>query len=123
MFMNLAGLKLVMSATPYDAKGLMKVPFGTIIPVVVFEDQILAASAKGPVPRRYIPSLSVADVKREGRDVTVIAIAKMVPEARRLRKLAGADRGGSGRPQNARAHGQGDAARLSAQDRPRGHRR
>ena len=51
-------------------------------PVVVFEDQILAASAKGPVPEEeYTVPIGVADVKREGRDVTVIAIAKMVPEA------------------------------------------
>ena len=83
MFMNLAGLKLVMPATPYDAKGLMKSAIRDNNPVVVFEDQeLLAASAKGPVPEEeYTVPIGVADVKREGRDVTVIAIAKMVPEA------------------------------------------
>jgi pyruvate/2-oxoglutarate/acetoin dehydrogenase E1 component len=83
MFMNLAGLKLVMPATPYDAKGLMKSAIRDNNPVVVFEDQILAArSDKGPVPEEaYIVPIGVADVKRQGNDVTVIAIAKMVPEA------------------------------------------
>jgi pyruvate/2-oxoglutarate/acetoin dehydrogenase E1 component len=48
----------------------------------VFEDQILAASAKGLVPEEeYTVPIGVAEVKRAGRDVTVIAIAKMVPEA------------------------------------------
>ncbi len=83
MFMNLAGLKLVMPATPYDAKGLMKSAIRDNNPVVVFEDQILAARGeKGPVPEtEYTIPIGVADVKREGHDVTVIAISKMVPEA------------------------------------------
>ena len=72
-------------------------------PVVVFEDQILAASAKGPVlEEEYTVPIGVADVKREGRDVTVIAIAKMVPEALWHEELLPRrDRRGSGRPQNA----------------------
>ncbi len=81
MFMNLAGLKLVMPSTPYDAKGLMKSAIRDNNPVVVFEDQMLA-STTGPVPEEeYTIPLGVADVKRPGRDVTVIAIAKMVEEA------------------------------------------
>jgi pyruvate dehydrogenase E1 component beta subunit len=83
MFMNLAGLKLVMPATPYDAKGLMKSAIRDNNPVVVFEDQILASRAdKGPVPEEeYTIPIGVADVKRQGSDVTLIAISKMVPEA------------------------------------------
>jgi pyruvate dehydrogenase E1 component beta subunit len=83
MFMNLAGLKLLMPATPYDAKGLMKSAIRDNNPVVVFEDQMLAARGeKGPVPEaEYTIPIGVADVKREGHDVTVIAISKMVPEA------------------------------------------
>lgn len=83
MFMNLAGLKLLMPATPYDAKGLMKSAIRDNNPVVVFEDQILAARGEtGPVPEtEYTIPIGVADVKREGHDVTVIAISKMVPEA------------------------------------------
>lgn len=88
MFMNLAGLKLLMPATPYDAKGLMKSAIRDNNPVVVFEDQILALQgAKGPVPEdEYTIPIGVAEVKRRGHDVTVIAIAKMVPRA-----LAAAD--------------------------------
>ncbi len=82
MFMNLAGLKVLMPATPYDAKGLMKSAIRDNNPVVFFEDQILGATAKGAVPEEeYTIPIGVADVKRVGQDVTVIAIAKMVPEA------------------------------------------
>jgi pyruvate dehydrogenase E1 component beta subunit len=83
MFMNLAGLKLVMPATPYDAKGLMKSATRDNNPVVVFEDQILTQQGvKGPVPEEeYTVPLGVAGVKRQGRDATIIAIAKMVREA------------------------------------------
>ena len=83
MFMNLAGLKLIMPATPYDAKGLMKSAIRDNNPVVVFEDQILAARGDtGPVPEdEYTLPIGVADVKRQGKDVTVVAISKMLPEA------------------------------------------
>ncbi len=83
MFMNLAGLKLVMPSTPYDAKGLMKSAIRDNNPVVFFEDQILAASAeKSPVPEEeYTVPIGAADVKRQGSDVTVVAISKMVGEA------------------------------------------
>ena len=83
MFMNLAGLKLVMPATPYDAKGLMKSAIRDNNPVVFFEDQVLAARAtKGPVPEgEYTVPIGSADVKRQGSDVTVVAISKMVLEA------------------------------------------
>lgn len=82
LFMNLAGLKVIMPSTPYDAKGLMKSAIRDNNPVVFFEDQILAATARGPVPEAdYTIPIGVADVKRQGQDVTVIAISKMLPEA------------------------------------------
>ena len=83
MFMNLAGIKLVMPSTPYDAKGLMKSAIRDNNPVVFFEDQILAASAdKSPVPEEeYTVPIGVAEVKRQGTDVTVIAISKMAHQA------------------------------------------
>ena len=83
MFMNLAGLKLVMPSTPYDAKGLMKSAIRDNNPVVFFEDQILAASpTKQEIPEEeYTVPIGVADVKRQGSDVTVIAISKMVSHA------------------------------------------
>jgi pyruvate/2-oxoglutarate/acetoin dehydrogenase E1 component len=83
MFMNLAGLKLIMPATPYDVKGLMKSAIRDNNPVVFFEDQILSLrGVKGPVPEEeYTIPIGVADVKRQGNEVTVVAISKMVPEA------------------------------------------
>jgi acetoin:2,6-dichlorophenolindophenol oxidoreductase subunit beta len=93
MFMNLAGLKLVMPSTPYDAKGLMKSAIRDNNPVVFFEDQILSLrGVKGPVPEEeYTIPIGVADVKRQGNEVTVVAISKMVPEAlAAAEELAGA---------------------------------
>jgi len=83
LFMNLAGLKVVMPTTPYDAKGLMKNAIRDNNPVVFLEDQMLALrGVKGPVPEEeYTIPIGVADVKRQGRDVTVVAIGKMVLEA------------------------------------------
>ena len=68
MFMNLAGLKLVMPSNAYDAKGLMKSAIRDNNPVVFFEDQILAALPdRFPVPEEeYVIPIGEADVKREG---------------------------------------------------------
>ena len=109
MFMNLAGLKLVMPSNPYDAKGLMKSAIRDNNPVVYFEDQILAAQPdRYPVPEdEYLVPIGEADIKRPGDDVTVVAISKMVPEAlkaadeRRGRHLAG----GAGPPDAGAAEG------------------
>ena len=83
MFMNLAGLKLVMPSNAYDAKGLMKSAIRDNNPVVFFDDQILAAMAtKEAIPEEeYTVPIGVAEVKREGGDVTVVAVSKMVVEA------------------------------------------
>jgi pyruvate dehydrogenase E1 component beta subunit len=81
--LNLAGLKLVMPATPYDAKGLMKTAIRDNNPVVFFEHQSYSLhDLTGPVPEdEYTLPLGSADVKRAGADVTVIAIARMVQES------------------------------------------
>ncbi|MEE8443537.1 MAG: transketolase C-terminal domain-containing protein [Dehalococcoidia bacterium] len=83
MFMNIAGLKLVMPSTVYDAKGLMKSAIRDNNPVVFFEHQMLSLGGmKGPVPDdEYTVPLGVAEVKRQGTDVTVVAVSKMVLEA------------------------------------------
>jgi len=83
MFMNLAGLKLVMPSNGYDAKGLMKSAIRDNNPVVFFEDQLLASSpVKEAIPEEgYTIPIGVAEVKREGSDVTVVAVSKMVVEA------------------------------------------
>ena len=82
-FLNLAGLKVVMPSTPYDAKGLMKTAIRDNNPVVFFEPQSYSISGlTGPVPEdEYVLPLGTGDIKREGRDVTVIAVGRMVQEA------------------------------------------
>ncbi len=75
------GLKVVMPSTPADAKGLMKSAIRDDDPVVFFEHRLLY-SVKGEVPEgEHIIPLGQADVKREGRDVTVVATAMMVHKA------------------------------------------
>src|SRR5712691_4861659 len=75
---HVPGLKVVLPATPYDAKGLFKSAIREDNPVVVFEDKMMFA-VKGPVPEEeYVLPLGVADVKREGDDVTLVATSSMV---------------------------------------------
>jgi pyruvate/2-oxoglutarate/acetoin dehydrogenase E1 component len=75
---HIPGLKIALPATPYDAKGLLKTAIRDESPVVVFEDKMMFAT-KGPVPdEEYTLPFGVADVKREGEDVTVVATSSMV---------------------------------------------
>src|SRR5262249_51140906 len=81
MLMNVGGLKVVMPSTPSDAKGLMLAAVRDPNPVVYFQDAVLGGS-RGTVPEEpYEIPIGVADVKREGRDVTVVAIGALVPKA------------------------------------------
>lgn len=81
MFMNLAGLKMVLPSTPYDMKGLLKRAIRDDNPVIVFEAGRLG-SLQGEVPEEdYTIPFGVADIKREGSDVTVVALAWLVHEA------------------------------------------
>ena len=81
MFMNLAGLKLILPSTPYDMKGLLKSAIRDNNPVLSFESTRLMG-LKGEVPEGdYTVALGVADVKRPGTDITVIALAWLVHES------------------------------------------
>ena len=81
MWMHLAGLKIVLPSTPADAKGLLKSAIRDNNPVVSFECSRLAA-VTGPVPDGdHLVPLGVADVKREGTDVTIVGLAYYVSEA------------------------------------------
>ncbi|MBV9586356.1 MAG: alpha-ketoacid dehydrogenase subunit beta, partial [Alphaproteobacteria bacterium] len=81
MFMNVAGLKMFLPSTPHDMKGLMKTAIRDNNPVISFESSRLMV-LKGPVPDEdYAIPLGKADVKREGDDVTVVAVAWLVHEA------------------------------------------
>src|SRR5947209_1273917 len=75
---HVPGLKVALPATPADAKGLLKAAIRDDNPVVVFEDKMMFA-VKGPVPEEeYVLPLGVADVKRDGDDVTLVATSSMV---------------------------------------------
>lgn len=81
MFMHVPGLKIIAPSTPYDAKGLLKTAIRDDNPVLCFEAGNLGG-LRGPVPEEeYTVPMGVADVKREGTDVTVVAISGMVPKA------------------------------------------
>jgi len=77
-FCHVPGLKVVTPATPADAKGLLKTSIRDNNPVVFIESEVLYGT-RGEVPDgEYLVPLGVADIKRPGRDVTVIAHSKMV---------------------------------------------
>jgi pyruvate dehydrogenase E1 component beta subunit len=81
LFMHLPGLKVVMPSTPYDAKGLLIASIRDDNPVVFLEHKMLYAM-EGEVPaEEYDIPLGQADIKRAGKDVTVVATANMVHTA------------------------------------------
>src|ERR1700738_354767 len=78
---HIPGLKVVLPSTPYDAKGLMKTAIRDDNPVVFFEDKMMF-KFKGPVPtEEYTIPFGVADIKREGDDITIVATSSMVQVA------------------------------------------
>jgi len=87
--MSIPGLKIASPSTPYDAKGLLKSAIRDDNPVIYFiHKKILLSGIRGEVPEEeYTIPLGKADVKREGSDVTVVAIGLMVHRA-----LAAADK-------------------------------
>jgi pyruvate dehydrogenase E1 component beta subunit len=75
---HIPGLKVALPSTPYDAKGLLKAAIRDDGPVVLFEDKMMFAT-KGPVPEgEFTLPFGVADVKRAGDDLTLIATSSMV---------------------------------------------
>lgn len=75
------GMKVVMPSTPRDAKGLLTAAMREDDPVVVFAPVSLLG-VKGPVPEEdYVIPLGQAEVKREGTDITIVAVGPLVPEA------------------------------------------
>lgn len=81
MYMNAPGLKIILPSTPYDAKGLFKTALRDMNPVVSFE-HVALGGMRGEIPEEeYFVPFGHASVRREGSDVTVVALAKMVHEA------------------------------------------
>ena len=75
---HVPGLKVVLPSTPYDAKGLLKTAIRDDNPVIYFEDKMMY-QLKGPVPEGdYTIPFGVADIKRAGTDITIVATSSMV---------------------------------------------
>ena len=91
LFMHIPGLKLVMPATPYDAKGLLLAAIADGNPVIILEHRWLFKQ-KGHVPEEmYTIPLGKGVIRRSGTDITIVAVSYMTVEAlRAAEKLAGA---------------------------------
>lgn len=78
-YTHVPGLKVVIPSTPYDAKGLLKSSIADDNPVVFLEQKLLYRT-KGDIPEEeYRIPLSESDVKREGKDLTIVTWGRMVP--------------------------------------------
>ncbi|HUV94473.1 MAG TPA: dehydrogenase E1 component subunit alpha/beta [Anaerolineae bacterium] len=87
LWVHFPGIYVVMPATPYDAKGLLKAAIRNDNPIMFIEHKLLYRN-EGPVPEEdYIVPIGVADVKREGTDVTILTYSRMV-----LRSLEAAEK-------------------------------
>ena len=81
-FAGVPGLKVVLPSTPSDAKGLLKAAIRDNDPVIFLEHKFLYKRLRGPVPDDdYIVPIGKGDIKREGEDVTIIAMSAMVQQA------------------------------------------
>lgn len=88
---NVPGLKVVCPATPYDAKGLMKAAIRDNDPVMFMENTLLYGE-KGEVPtEEYTIPLGVADLKKEGKDISIIAHGRAVLTALKAAELLAAE--------------------------------
>ena len=77
-YVHTPGLIVMQPATPYDAKGLLKAAIRDENPVIFIEHKLLY-NTTGPVPEEeYLLPIGVADVKRQGKDVTIVATSRMV---------------------------------------------
>jgi pyruvate dehydrogenase E1 component beta subunit len=85
---HIPGLKVVVPSTPHDAKGLFKAAVRDDNPVVFFEHKISYRKVKEMVPEdEYVIPLGIADVKREGTDITYVATSSMVQVALAAAKM------------------------------------
>jgi len=81
MYANVPGLKVVTPSTPYDAKGLLKASIRDNDPVLFMESERMYGD-KGEIPDgEYLLPIGKADVKREGKDVTIVSFGKMMKVA------------------------------------------
>jgi pyruvate dehydrogenase E1 component beta subunit len=80
-FANCPGLKVIVPSNPYDAKGLLKAAIRDDDPVIFMESEQMYGD-KGEVPEgEYVLPIGVAEIKREGTDVTIVSFGKIIKEA------------------------------------------
>lgn len=78
---HIPGLKVAVPSTPYDLKGLMKTAVRDNNPCIIFEDKMIYTT-KGLIPdKEFLVPFGVADVKREGSDITLVGTSSMVLHA------------------------------------------
>jgi pyruvate/2-oxoglutarate/acetoin dehydrogenase E1 component len=77
-FTHVPGLKVVIPSTPYDVKGLLKSAIRDDNPVVFFEHQGLMPTTGSVPEEEYLIPFGKADIKREGKDLTVLSYSLMV---------------------------------------------
>ncbi len=87
-YFHTPGLKIVCPSTPYEAKGLLIAAIRDPDPVIYFEEKKLYWEIKGEVPEEaYVLPLGKADIKREGKDITIITYGSMVHMALKAAQL------------------------------------
>ena len=80
-YANTPGLKVIVPSNPYDAKGLLKAAIRDDDPVIFMESEQMYGD-KGEVPDgEYVLPIGVADIKREGKDCTIVSFGKIIKEA------------------------------------------
>ncbi|MCE7067701.1 pyruvate dehydrogenase complex E1 component subunit beta [Dyadobacter sp. CY326] len=78
-FANTPGLKVVVPSNPYDAKGLLKSSIRDNNPVIFMESEVMYGDKMQVPEEEYLIPLGKADVKRQGKDVTIVSFGKMIP--------------------------------------------
>ena len=77
-YVNVPGLKVIIPSNPYDAKGLLKAAIRDNDPVIFMESELMYGD-RGMVPEdEYLIPIGIADVKKEGSDVTLVSFGKMM---------------------------------------------
>jgi pyruvate dehydrogenase E1 component beta subunit len=80
-FANTPGLKVVVPSNPYDAKGLLKASIRDNDPVIFMESEVMYGDKMDVPAEEYVIPLGLADIKREGTDITIVSFGKIMKVA------------------------------------------
>jgi len=91
-YANTPGLKVIVPSNPYDVKGLLKSAIRDNDPVIFMESEQMYGD-KGEVPEgEYVLPIGVADIKRPGKDVTIVSYGKIIKEAFKAAEILNKDK-------------------------------